>query len=128
VDLRTRAAPRRLPTVPRVAPPLVGPRRTSGRSTRSRTARGDAISRERPASRPARAEHLYRCELQWPGGALRGARFQVCPRYLIGASDVLAWGATVSNADQSDWVVVDVDPKDSSRYATPSGSETFATE
>ena len=40
---------------------------------------------------------------------------------LIGASDDLAWGATVSNADQSDWVIVEVDPR--IRAATAAGED-----
>jgi penicillin amidase len=46
---------------------------------------------------------------------------------LIGASDDIAWGATVSNADQSDWVVIEVDPADANRYLTPNGYEAFTT-
>jgi penicillin G amidase len=128
VDLRTRAAPRPSPQAPRVAPPLVGPASNQWALDASRTARGDAILANDPHLDLRVPNIFYRCELQWPGGALRGASIPGVPAILIGASDVLAWGATVSNADQSDWVVVDVDPKDPSRYATPSGSETFATE
>jgi penicillin amidase len=49
------------------------------------------------------------------------------PGVLIGASNDVAWGATVSNADQSDWVVVEVDPSDPTRYRTPDGYEPFVT-
>ena len=49
------------------------------------------------------------------------------PGVLIGASQDVAWGATVSNADQSDWVVVEVDPSDPTRYRTPEGFEPFVT-
>jgi penicillin amidase len=47
------------------------------------------------------------------------------PGILIGANAAVAWGATVSNADQSDWVVIEVDPQDAGRYRTPEGFERF---
>ena len=59
--------------------------------------------------------------------ALRGVSIPGLPGVLIGASNDVAWGATVSNADQSDWVVVEVDPADPTRYLTPDGYEAFAT-
>ena len=34
----------------------------------------------------------------------------------------------MSNADQADWVVIDVDAHDPSRYVTPEGSEPFRSE
>ena len=46
------------------------------------------------------------------GARARGVSIPGLPGVLIGASDDVAWGATVSNADQSDWVVVEVDPAD----------------
>jgi penicillin amidase len=50
------------------------------------------------------------------------------PGILLGATATLAWGATVSNADQSDWVIVDVDPGDPTRYAVAGGREPFTAE
>ena len=70
---------------------------------------------------------FYRIELEWPAQALRGVGIPGLPGVLIGASNDVAWGATVSNADQSDWVVVEVDPADPSRYLTPDGYEAFTT-
>ena len=70
---------------------------------------------------------FYRVELEWPERALRGVSIPGLPGVLIGASNDVAWGATVSNADQSDWVVVEVDPADPNRYLTPDGSEAFTT-
>ena len=58
---------------------------------------------------------------------MRGASIPGLPGVLIGASDDVAWGATVSNADQSDWVVVEVDPAEPTRYRTPAGYEAFTT-
>jgi penicillin amidase len=128
VDLRMRAAPGAPPAAPRVAPPLAGPASNQWALDASRTVRGDAILANDPHLDLRLPNTFYRCELQWPGAVLRGVSIPGLPAILIGASATLAWGATVSNADQSDWVVVDVDPRDSSRYVTPDGSETFRTE
>src|SRR5262249_22167721 len=68
---------------------------------------------------------FYRTELEWPDGAVRGVSIPGVPGVLLGATSKVAWGATVSNADQADWVVIDVDPHDPSRYVTPEGSEPF---
>ena len=68
---------------------------------------------------------FYRVELEWGDRAVRGVSIPGLPGVLIGASNDVAWGATVSNADQSDWVVVEVDPADPSRYLTPDGYEPF---
>jgi penicillin amidase len=70
---------------------------------------------------------FYRVELEWGDRAVQGVSIPGLPGVLIGASNDVAWGATVSNADQSDWVVVEVDPADPHRYLTPDGWERFAT-
>jgi penicillin amidase len=111
----------------RVAPPLMGPASNQWALDASRTVRGDALLANDPHLDLRVPNTFYRAELEWPGGAARGASIPGLPGILIGASDALAWGATVSNADQSDWVVVDVDPADPGRYFTPEGSERFAT-
>ena len=59
---------------------------------------------------------------------MRGVSIPGVPGVLLGATSTLAWGATVSNADQADWVVIDVDAHDPSRYVTPEGSEPFRSE
>ncbi len=128
VNLRARSAPRGSPAAPRVAPPLVGPASNQWALDASRTARGDAILANDPHLDLRVPNIFYRCELHWPEGVVRGASIPGLPALLIGASATLAWGATVSNADQSDWVVVTVDAQDPSRYAAPGGSEPFRTE
>ena len=50
------------------------------------------------------------------------------PGVLLGASATLAWGATVSNADQADWVVIDVDAGRSEPLRDARGGEPFRSE
>jgi penicillin amidase len=128
LDLRTRSAPGATPAAPRIAPPLVGPASNQWVLDASRTVHGGALLANDPHLDLRLPNVFYRCELHWPGGVLRGVSIPGLPAILIGASATLAWGATVSNADQSDWVVVTVDANDPSRYAIPGGSEPFATE
>jgi penicillin amidase len=111
VDLRTRRA---LPRhgVPRVEPPLTGPASNSWAVDGARGAQGAAIVANDPHLSLRLPNIFYRIELEWRERALRGVSIPGLPGVLIGASDDVAWGATVSNADQSDWVVVEVDPAD----------------
>ncbi len=124
VDLRKRRA---LPPGdrPRVEPPLIGPASNNWAVDATRGAGGRALVANDPHLSLRLPNTFYRVELEWPGGALRGASIPGLPGVLIGASNEVAWGATVSNADQSDWVVVEVDPADSNRYLTPDGSTAF---
>jgi penicillin amidase len=50
------------------------------------------------------------------------------PGVVIGSNGHLAWGATNSFADQTDLVIVEVDPVDPSRYLVADGSEPFTVE
>jgi penicillin amidase len=128
VDLRTGSTPAPAPGTPRVAPPLSGPASNQWALDASRTARGDALLANDPHLDLRVPSTFYRCELEWPEGVLRGVSIPGLPAILIAARDRLAWGATVSTADQSDWVVVEVDPRDPARYAAPGGSEPFGRE
>ncbi len=124
VDLRRQNAP--LPgRAPRVDPPLAGPASNQWAVASSRSASGRAIVANDPHLSLRLPNIFYRVELEWPDRALRGVSIPGLPGVLIGASNDVAWGATVSNADQSDWVVVEVDPRDPARYLTPDGSEPF---
>jgi penicillin amidase len=124
VDLRARpAVPRQ--QRPRVEPPLIGPASNSWAVDATRGAHGRAIVANDPHLRLQLPNIFYRVELEWPDRVLRGASIPGLPGVLIGASRDVAWGATVSNADQSDWVVVELDPADPNRYLTPDGSEPF---
>jgi penicillin amidase len=126
VDLRTRRAPRR-GGPPRVAPPETGPASNNWAVDATRGEQGRAIVANDPHLFLRLPNTFYRIELEWGDRALRGASVPGLPGVLIGASNDVAWGATVSNADQSDWVVVEVDPSDPNRYLTPDGYETFET-
>jgi penicillin amidase len=123
VDLRTRRAPAR--GLPRVEPPLTGPASNNWAVDATRGAQGRAIVANDPHLSLRLPNIFYRIELEWPNRALRGVSIPGLPGVLIGASSDVAWGATVSNADQSDWVVVEVDPADPGRYRTPDGYEAF---
>jgi penicillin G amidase len=125
IDLRSLSWPSQPTDPPRVTPPLMAPASNQWALDASRTVRGDAIVANDPHLDLRVPNVFYRCELEWPDGAVRGATIPGLPGILIGASATLAWGATVSNADQSDWVVVDLDPSDPRRYLVPGGSEPF---
>jgi penicillin amidase len=125
VDLRNRQG---LPQqrTPRVEPPLLGPASNSWAIDATRGTGGRAIVANDPHLRLQLPNIFYRVELEWADRALRGASIPGLPGVLIGASNDVAWGATVSNADQSDWVVIELDPADPNRYLTPDGSEPFS--
>ncbi len=123
IDLRTR--PTRPAPLPRVEPPLLGPASNQWALDPSRSVTGDALLANDPHLQLRVPNIFYRAELYWPEHAVRGASIPGLPGVLIGASDTLSWGATVSNADQSDWVVVEPLATDAHRYRTPEGSEPF---
>jgi penicillin amidase len=124
IDLRHQAAPASGPPA-RVDPPLLGPASNQWAVEAARGANGRALLANDPHLGIRVPSTFYRSELEWPGGVARGVGIPGLPGILIGANATLAWGATVSNADQADWVVVDVDPSDPGRYRTPEGFETF---
>jgi len=126
VDLRTRPAPQ-IGGPARVEPPLLGPASNNWAVDATRGANGRAMVANDPHLSLRLPNIFYRIELEWGGRALRGASIPGLPGVLIGASNDVAWGATVSNADQSDWVVIEVDPSDPTRYRTPDGYEPFET-
>jgi penicillin amidase len=126
VDLRTRPTPQSSGP-PRVEPPLLGPASNNWAIDATRGADGRAMVANDPHLSLRLPNIFYRIELTWGARALRGASIPGLPGVLIGASNDVAWGATVSNADQSDWVVVEVDAADPSRYRTPEGFEPFVT-
>jgi penicillin amidase len=123
LDLRRSSAPERGP-VPRIEPPLMGPASNSWAVDASR-GNGRAIVANDPHLSLRLPNIFYRVELEWPEHAVRGVSIPGLPGVLIGASDDVAWGATVSNADQSDWVVVELDAADPNRYLTPDGPAAF---
>lgn len=67
----------------------------------------------------------HRIELEVSGRRVAGLGAPGLPGVILGSNGDLAWGATNSFADQTDLVVVEVDPEDPSRYRTAAGWETF---
>ena len=124
IDLRGSAEPADS-RAPYVDPPLLGPASNQWAVEKSRGAGGHAWLANDPHLGLRVPSIFYRSELEWPGGIVRGVGIPGLPGILIGANAELAWGATVSNADQADWVVVEPDPTDTSRYRTPEGLEAF---
>lgn len=70
---------------------------------------------------------FYRTELHLEGRAAYGASIPVLPGMIFGATGDLAWGTTDAPTDQVDFVVVEVDPSDTTRHLTSDGSESFGT-
>ena len=124
IDLRGDAEPAQS-AAPRVDPPLLGPASNQWAVDATRGANGHAWLANDPHLQLRVPGIFYRSELEWPGGNVRGVGIPGLPGILIGANAEIAWGATVSNADQADWVIVEVDPADAKRYRTPEGFDAF---
>ncbi len=124
VDLRGQP-PIELPARRIVQSAFIVPGSNSFAAAAGRTVHGGAILGNDPHLDLQLPSLWYRQVLEWKGGRAQGVATPGAPGILIGASEHLAWGATVSMADPADLVVVEVDPADSSRYLTPEGSEAF---
>jgi len=122
-DLRDRPSPDTQQR--RIDPPLSGAASNQWAVDARRSLNGHAIVANDPHLRLRLPNVFYRTELEWPGGRALGVSIPGLPGVLLGATDAIAWGATVSNADQADWVVIEVDPNDPNRYLVPGGSEPF---
>ncbi|HLF09731.1 MAG TPA: penicillin acylase family protein [Gammaproteobacteria bacterium] len=133
IDLRARPLPSPASGSPdsglgtRIDPPLLGPASNQWAAGASRGSAGAAILANDPHLSLRVPNVFYRCELFWQDRVVRGVSIPGVPGILIGASDTLAWGVTASIADQSDWVIVDVDAQNADRYRTPEGTESFQT-
>lgn len=117
--------PRRRPVVD---PPLTGAASNQWAAGRARSASGEAMIANDPHLQIGLPNVFYRSELYWEGRVARGVGIPGVPGIIIGATDRLAWGVTVSYADQSDWVVVERDAADDGRYRVPEGTEPFVIE
>jgi penicillin amidase len=60
-----------------------------------------------------------------PPRRLAGVTLPGLPSLVVGSNGHVAWGFTNSGGDWSDLVVIDPDPRDRSRYLTPSGPQPF---
>lgn len=76
----------------------------------------------------------YRAQLEWqdesaPGRANRivGVTLPGSPAVVVGSNTFIAWGFTNTYADWGDLVLLELDPRDSSRYRTPAGWERIVT-
>jgi penicillin amidase len=76
----------------------------------------------------------YRAQLQWPdesapsrSNQIVGVTLPGSPAVVTGSNGSIAWGFTNTYADWGDLVLLELDPRDSSRYRTPAGWQTIAT-
>lgn len=123
IDLRAIEAPREAI----VSPPLTGAASNQWAIGADRTESGHALVANDPHLGLGIPNTFYRVELEWADGVARGVSIPGVPGVLIGATENVAWGATVSNADQSDYVVIELDPGNPERYRTPDGMESITT-
>lgn len=91
----------------------------------SRTVDGQAMLANDPHLSLLLPNAWYRVELHWQDRQALGVSPPGVPAITIGSTQDLAWGITNSFADQTDWVVIETDPDDPSRYRTPEGFEAF---
>jgi penicillin amidase len=127
---------------PLVDPPLTGPASNQWVVGPERSTHGSPLLANDPHLELRLPNSFYRSELYWGGAtesagsgaaspsehAARGVGIPGLPGIFVGANEHLAWGVTVSYADQSDWVVVETVPGDPRRYRTPDGTEPFGIE
>ena len=76
----------------------------------------------------------YRAQLEWPDEGnpaqrhrLAGVTLPGSPALVVGSNTHIAWGFTNTYADWSDHVLLEVDPRDATRYRTPSGWQHLVT-
>jgi penicillin amidase len=70
----------------------------------------------------------YRVQLEWPdrdvpsrSNRLLGVTLPGSPAVVVGSNTFIAWGFTNTYADWGDLVLLELDPRDPSRYRTPAG-------
>ncbi|MCZ6727660.1 MAG: penicillin acylase family protein, partial [Acidobacteria bacterium] len=91
----------------------------------SETAAGTAILASDPHL-ALRVPHVWhRVQFEIAGRRIVGVGAPGLPGVIIGSNGDVAWGATNSFADQTDLIVVEVDPADAGRYLTVDGWEPF---
>lgn len=67
----------------------------------------------------------YRAQLEWPGRRVSGLTLAGVPGMVAGSNGNVAWGFTNASGDFQDWVILELDPEDNSRYRTEDGWEPF---
>ena len=93
----------------------------------SRTVERQADPRQRPASRPQRADAMVSRADRDADGSVKGATVPGAPIVLLGQNDHIAWGMTTADTDTQDLFVETIDPSDPAKYLTPDGPKPFET-
>lgn len=94
----------------------------------ARTAHGGAIMANDPHLWHSVPNVWRRVRLVWPGGDAVGVNTPGFPGVVIGANQHVAWGFTNTTGDFQDYVLIEVDPDDESRYqSTPYVTAPFGT-
>ncbi|MCH2132585.1 MAG: penicillin acylase family protein [Phycisphaerales bacterium] len=91
----------------------------------SRTRDGGALMANDPHLLVTLPGIWYRIRMLWPDTDLMGLSLPGLPGVVIGTNGHVAWGFTNATIDRQDYVIVEVDPEDSSRYRVPGGWESF---
>jgi len=93
----------------------------------SRTTTGSPLLANDPHLGLSTPALWYFARLRVPGLEVSGATLPGVPLVVLGQTDTLAWGFTNTGPDVQDLYIEAVDPQDSTRYLTPSGTATFET-
>jgi penicillin amidase len=91
----------------------------------ARTPDGRAILANDPHLQLSAPGVWYRAELRTTEHFLAGLTLPGLPGIVIGTNGHVAWGFTNTTADFQDYIIIEVDPDDPSRYRTPDGWEPF---
>lgn len=126
VDLRTRA-----PSDPGkgVAEPLALPMGSNNFAVAAgRSATGAAILANDMHLRLFAPNTWFREQLEWDGRRVVGVALPGVPGVVAGSNGRVAWGFTNTTGDFQDEILIDVDPKDPTRYDSGEGFVPFGTE
>ena len=95
----------------------------------SRTAAGGALLASDPHLMITLPGIWYRVQLLWSAGdqtaELTGLSIPGLPGVTIGTNGRVAWGFTNATIDRMDFILLEIDPDDPSRYKVPDGWESF---
>lgn len=67
----------------------------------------------------------FHAQLEWGGHRAVGVTLPGVPGIAVGSNGKVAWGFTNTTGDFEDWILVEVDPKDSARYRRGPGEAEF---
>ncbi len=91
----------------------------------SRTASGSALLANDPHLMLTLPTIWYRIRIEWPDVEMTGLSLPGLPGVIIGTNGSVAWGFTNATIDRQDYVIIEVDPDDPTRYRVPDGWEPF---